>query len=159
MQLDAHVTAYISRPPPEVFDAAVACEKMPHMLRSFGPIPGVTKAELLEGKSLAPGVRRQVSMTDGSKMMEEILAIQPPSSSAPGRHEYRWMHAPAPPFSLLIRSGHASWAFTPERDGTRVDWRYKFELTTLFAYPLAVPAIALFRRWMQQGLDRLQPAA
>ena len=156
MKLDARVTVYVPRSPQEVFDFAVANENMPGLLRVFGPIPGVIKVELLDGSILSKGARRLVSMSDGTTMREEVLELTPPTSSTPGRHEYRWMHAPAPPFSLLVKSGHADWTFSAERDGTRVNWDYQFELTSPLAYPLAAPAIALFRGWMQRAIDRLR---
>jgi hypothetical protein len=37
-------------------------------------------------------------------------------------------------------------------NGTRVTWNYVFELQSPLAYPLALPIIALFKRWMAQGL-------
>lgn len=153
MKLDTRATVHVQRPPEEVFDFAVANQSLPRLLLPFGPIPGVTAVELIEGSELRAGGRRRVSMTDGSAMIEEILALDRPL-----RHEYRWTHPPPAPFSLLIRSGHAVWDFAPERGGTRVEWRYTFELTSPLALPLAAPAVALFRRWMGRALERIPGA-
>jgi hypothetical protein len=155
MKLHAHVTVYVPRPPRAVFDAAVASENMSRLLLRFGPIPGVVRVELPEGKQLVAGITRSVFMTDGTTMHEEVIVVLPPTAASPGRHEYRWAHAPAPPFSLLIKGAHAVWTFRAEREGTRVDWYYTFDLTTPLAYVLAAPAIALFRRWMDRALGRL----
>lgn len=156
MQLVARVSVFVPRPPQAVFDYAVANENISQLLQKFGPIPGVSSAHIPPGQSLAAGVHREVAMTDGSKMHEELIAVQPPSAGQPGRHEYRWLHPPAPPFSLLIKGAHALWTFTAERDGTRVDWTYTFTLTTPVAYPPAALAIAIFRRWMDRALARLR---
>lgn len=155
MLLHTRVSLYVPRPPLAVFDAAVASDNMPRLLLAFGPIPGVARVELPAGSALAAGVSRQISLTDGTTMQEEVMALQPPSAAGPGRHEYRWKHPPAPPFSLLIRGAHAVWTFRAEGDGTQVDWLYTFTPTNALGYVLATPVIALFRRWMQRGLTRL----
>lgn len=153
MKLDARATVHVPRPPEEVFDFAVANQNLSRMLQRKGPIPGVTGAELVEGSELRAGARRRVSMTDGSSLIEELIALDRPRV-----HEYRWAHPPPAPFSLLIRGGHATWTFKPEGGGTRVDWLYTFELASPLALPLAAVAAALFRSWMQQGLARLRAA-
>ena len=38
---------------------------------------------------------------------------------------------------------------------TSVDWRYTFELTSRLAWPVAVPIVAIFRRWLLQALVAL----
>jgi uncharacterized protein YndB with AHSA1/START domain len=158
MKLDARATVHVPRPPEQVFDFAVANQNLSRMLQRKGPIPGVTGAELIaEGESggteLRAGARRRVSMTYGSTLIEEVIALDRPQ-----RHEYRWAHPPPPPFSLLIRGGHATWTFVPDRGGTRVDWLYTFELASPLALPLAAVAVALFKSWMGDGLARLRAA-
>jgi len=152
MKVRVRVEVEVARGPADVYDIAVF--GFPRLLRAAGPIPGIAKAEMVDGASVEPGRRRLVTMTDGSLVLEEIL-----DAERPRRHRYRWVHPPAFPFSLLVRRGEADWTFSPSRAGTRVTWTYALELTTPLAYPLALPMLAFFRRWMALGLSRLRGAA
>jgi uncharacterized protein YndB with AHSA1/START domain len=153
MRLTNRAEIEIARPVEEVFDLAAACEGFPRFLLPFGPIPGVASAELVDAAAPKAGVRRDVHMTDGSTMREEILAFDRPS-----RHRYRWLNRPAPPFSWLVRAAEGDWTFTATPTGTRIVWLYHLEPTSPIALVLAAPIALLFRSWMQRGLARL-PAA
>jgi len=152
VQLEVHASRVIGAPTEKVFDFAVASENLPRILKVFGPIPGITSIEMLDGATLATGARRRVRMSDGSEIFEEVTALD-----RPRRHSYRWLNAPAPPFSLLVRRGEADWIFTASAQGTRIEWTYRFELTSPLAAPLAAVVMMLFKRWMQRGLERITP--
>lgn len=149
MKLSVRTAIEVARYPADVYDAAVG--NLEKLLRPAGPIPGVAAAEMVDGVRLQAGARRLVTMTDGSLVLEEILAAERPRC-----HRYRWVHPPTFPFSLVVRGGEADWGFAPSRAGTRVEWTYTFELSTPLAYPLALPLLAFFRRWMVLGLSRLR---
>lgn len=149
MKLSRHVSVEIPRPADQVFDFATSCEGFPRFIAAYGPIPGITRAEIVGGGTPQTGVERHIHMTDGNVVEEELLAYDRPS-----RHHYRWLNPPAFPFSLIVRTGEGDWRFTAANGGTRIDWTYSFELTSVFAWPLAVPLLLVFQRWMQRALLR-----
>jgi hypothetical protein len=138
----------------QAFDLAIDHATFARVLGPLGPIPGISRIEMAGGEALAPGARRNVFMTDGSVVPEEILDHSPPT-----RHRYRWLEPPKPPFSWLVRSGEGDWVFSPAGEGTDLEWTYSFELTSALAAPLAAGVLLLFRRWMANGLERLRAEA
>jgi len=149
VKLSAHASVEIPRPAAEVFDFASSCEGFPRFIGPYGPIPGIARAEMVNGAAPKAGAERRIHMTDGSVVAEEVLAYERPS-----RHRYRWLKPPAFPFSLVVRSGEGDWRFAPAGGGTRVDWHYSFELTSPLAWPFAAGLVLVFRRWMQSALLR-----
>jgi uncharacterized protein YndB with AHSA1/START domain len=147
MEIDTLAVQEFAAPIETVFDRAVDHRQFSRFMKKTGPIPGIADAEIEGGKPPAVGAHRRVKMTDGSVMMEEILALDRPS-----RHQYRWLNRPAFPFSLLVRGAEATWTFVPAGNGSRIEWRYRFELTSPLVYPLAAPVVAIFRRWMANAL-------
>jgi hypothetical protein len=141
----------VARPPTEVFDFATACETFPRVLHRFGPLPGITGAEMQGGAAPKPGALRDIHRTDGSTVEEELLAYDRPVC-----HRYRWTRPPAPPLGWLVRGGEGEWRFAPSPRGTRIVWRYRFELSSVLLAPLALPIVALFRRWMARGLTQVR---
>ncbi|MGB8332007.1 MAG: SRPBCC family protein [Polyangiales bacterium] len=117
-------------------------------MHSRGPFAGITKVEKHDGQMLAKDAKRRVFMTDGTVLEEVILEYDPPV-----RHNYRWTGGAKFPFSLLVRSGTGNRDFIETEGGTRIVWTYTFGLTSPLAYPLAIPIVWLFKRWLQQGLD------
>ena len=151
MRIETGTEIEVARPQAEVFDFAVACETFPRVLLAFGPLPGVTKATMRGGAAPAPGALREIQLSDGSSVEEEVLAFDRPDC-----HRYRWTRPPAPPLGWLVRSGEGEWRFSASARGTRIAWRYRFELSHALAAPLALPIVALFRRWMARGLTRVR---
>jgi uncharacterized protein YndB with AHSA1/START domain len=149
MKLTEHASVEIPRPVEQVFDFATSCEGFPRFIWAFGPIPGITRAEMLGGLAPKAGAERHIHMTDGNVVEEELLAYDRPS-----RHSYRWLKPPAFPFSIIVRTAQGDWRFTAANGGTRIDWDYTFELTSPLALPLAAPLMMIFRRWMQRTLLR-----
>ena len=150
MQLEVVVSTEVDAAPERAFDFAAANEVFPRILRAYGPIPGIASIEMLDGARLAAGSRRRVLMTDGTEILEELLAYDRPQ-----RHRYRWLNAPKPPFSLLVSRGEGDWIFRAAGSGTRIEWTYTFDLTSpLVALPAKL-VLAIFKRWMQRGLDEV----
>jgi uncharacterized protein YndB with AHSA1/START domain len=151
MTIEARATIDIPGPRERVFDVAVDAARLPEYMTRKGPIPAVTSVEMLDGRAPEAGARRLVTMSDRSRIIEEIVALERPT-----RHVYRWLDRPAFPFSLLVRGAEAEWTFSGADGTTRVDWTYRFDLTTPLVYPLGLAAGALFRRWMGNALERLR---
>jgi uncharacterized protein YndB with AHSA1/START domain len=119
----------IPAPPNEVFALALDPARFPATFRGCGPVPA-----LVHIRSNAPpavGSTRELDSSDGSRLTERITALD-----APHRHAYT-LAGLAPPLSWLVRGGDADWTFAPVADGTRVLWRYDWELSTPLAWPLA----------------------
>jgi uncharacterized protein YndB with AHSA1/START domain len=151
MELRTRAAVNVPRPREQVYDFATTNEGLARVLKKLGPIPGIASAEFVSGGGLVAGAQRNVSMTDGSVIEEEILEAERPRV-----HRYRWLRGLRPPFSLMVRTGEACWTFRDgERGGTDIEWTYVFQLRSPLAVPVAAPTIMLFRRWMQRGLDRI----
>ena len=149
--ISTSASVLIPRPREDVFAWATDSTNAPETMRSRGPFAGITKVEMHEGQTLAKGSRRQITMTDGTVLEEVILDYDPPV-----RHRYGWTGGAKFPFSLLVRSGTGNWDFTETEGGTRIVWTYTFGLTSLLAYPLAIPIVWLFKGWLQQSLDAIR---
>jgi uncharacterized protein YndB with AHSA1/START domain len=149
MKMTKRASVQIPQPAERVFDFATSCEGFPQFIWPLGPIPGITRAEMIGGRLPEAGAERHIHMTDGNVIEEELLAYDRPS-----RHRYHWLKPPAFPFSLIISTGEGDWHFTAADGGTRIDWDYTFELTSPVAWPIAAPLLFLFGHWMQRALLR-----
>ncbi len=141
----------VPRPAEEVFDLVVAPEAFPRIFHGVGPIPGITKAEMLDGAAPGNGTKRRVHMTDGNALDELIVAFD-----RPNRCRYRWASRIAPPLCWLVSGAEAEWTFEPSGGSTSVRIVYNLELTTPLVYPLAAPVAAVFRRWLMGALSRIR---
>lgn len=150
MKVSTATSIVIARPREEVFDLCTKADTPERFFRPLGPIAGVVKSEMHAGEVLKTGAHRTITMTDGVVLEEVILDY-----TRPARHQYRWVGGLKPPFSWLVRSGTGCWDFTEVEDGTRVEWKYVFELRSPLAYPATLPILALFNRWLVQGLNAI----
>jgi hypothetical protein len=151
MQLLARASIVVPRPPDEVFDFAVLAESAHAMMRAHFPIPGVDKAQMLDGAAVQAGARREVALSDGSTMIEELLKVDRPTL-----FRYRWASRLRPPLSLLVRAGETDWFFTPDEPGTHIEWIYRFELTSPLVYLPASLVVWRFGGWMAKALANLR---
>lgn len=146
-------TIVVPGPREAVFERAFALDWMPKLLRGWGPVPGVERAELLDEGDYAVGKTRRIHNTDGSSLNEEILLHEPPSA-----HSYRLYGGFRGLAKVLVTEGRGDWSFVeldPQR--TEVSWRYEFSLTSPLAWPLAVPMMKVAFANMQRGtLQRLR---
>jgi hypothetical protein len=149
MQLFATAEIEIQRSREIVFDTLVAGSTYPRILLAKWPVPGIALAELRDSDELAAGVRRLVTLTDGTVIDEEILEFERPRV-----HRYAWSKGLRFPFSLLVRRAEATWRFHDFADGTKVEWAYAFEVPSVLFYPAVKPLIMRFGSWMRAGLSR-----
>jgi hypothetical protein len=137
----------------DVFDFACSCETFVKLFRAKGLVGGIVGAEMLDGAKPATGARRRISLDDGSVLVEDILRFERPT-----RHVYRWSSGLRGPAKLLVRYGEGDWTFSDRAEGTHIDWRYTFELTSPLAYPAGLVLRSAFRAWMQQQLHAIRDA-
>ena len=135
--------------PHEVFDFVVDPESPPLVFKGAGPVPGVSRVELLDGEPRVGG-RYVVYNDDGSAVTREITAMD-----RPDRHAYALVDGFKFPFSLLIRSAEGEWRFERRDVRTLVTWTFTFALSTILVWGLAYPLLRLvFRRAMEDCLRR-----
>jgi hypothetical protein len=152
MKVETQAEVFIPKPVEAVFDHAFATEAFSSFLRPKPPIPGVRSVVLEDGATaVAAGVRRSVTMTDKSVVIERVVR-----HDRPREHSYEWLNTPGPPLSFLVRRGETTWRLEPVDSGTRIVWTYWFPLTSpLASLPMKL-VLFFFRRWMQAGLETLR---
>ena len=128
--------------PDAVFALALDPARFPATFRGCGPIPAVR--HIAAQLPPAAGSTRELENSDGSRVTERITALK-----VPFHHAYT-LTGLAPPFSWLVRAGHADWTFTRMADGTHVQWRYDWELASPLAWPVAWPLLQGFMRVAMQ---------
>jgi hypothetical protein len=148
MDLHTQAQVFVPQPPEAVFDRAQDASVVADALVAWGPIPGVVRVEQL-GDGPGLGARRQVFLSDGAEMEEEITLFE-----RPARYAYRWNTLPKPPFRWLVAGAAAEWSFAPSGDGTELTWRYRFTPTSIVAAPFAWLVVQIFQRWMANALRR-----
>jgi len=153
MKLIATAEIEIQRSREIVFNTLVACTTYPRILHAKWPVPGIALAELPEGDELAAGVRRLVTLTDGTVIDEEILEFERPRV-----HRYAWSKGLRCPFSLMVRRAKSPRHFYEVGDGAKVEWTYAFEVTNVLCYPAVKPLSMRFGSWMRAGLMRAKSA-
>lgn len=150
MHLDLQAIAHFAAAPERMFALAVDAERFPSLFRGFGPIPALRRITL--HGPLAVGVTRDVEGADGVVMLETVTALDP------GRRHAYTLSRLRPPLSWLVRVGQADWTFVPRDGGTEVTWRYRFELTSPLAWPIAAPLLRIFMQGaMQRCLAAMTP--
>lgn len=144
--------------PQEAFDLITgpdALARLPEVWLGYGPIPRIVKAEMVGGAPMRVGAVRRVWTADGSVTDEEIR-----EHARPARHAYRLVAGLRPPLSFFVRWNEGDWTFTPTAEGTRIDWRYTWELTSPLVFPVMGPLVLVFfRRAMEDCLARVKAAA
>lgn len=138
--MDIHLQAdqSFAAAPDAVFALAVDAGRFPAFFTGFGPIPAVRRITL--HAPLAVDSTRELLNDDGSILLERVTALDPP------RHHAYTLAGLRPPLAWLARAAHADWHFTPAGAGTHVRWRYRWELTSALAWPLAAPLLHMFMR-------------
>jgi hypothetical protein len=92
------------------------------LLSGYGPVAGVAGHRNLVGEWARPGDRREVQMTDGTRITQELLYLDAPTGFGYLLPE---VHGP---IGLIVRRARAHWRFATRPDGrTVVTWRYVFE--------------------------------
>jgi hypothetical protein len=151
-----HTQALAEFPVPRdiLFPFATSPEMLSKVIEAQGPIPGVERSWVVGGGETKQGTLRRVILTDGTPLDEEVLEFE-----VPRKHSYR-VKGYRGVFASLVKSGEAQWIFSPIDIGTRIVWRYEYELTSPVALPVALPFVKVaFQRYMQAALTRLQHEA
>jgi carbon monoxide dehydrogenase subunit G len=138
MIIELRVVRAIAAPAAAVFALALDSERFPATFSGCGPIPSLRRITPLAPPAV--GATREVESSDDSLLTERITAFDPPR-----RHAYT-LSGIRPPLAWLVRTGNADWTFEDANGGTRVTWRYAFELTGVVAAPLAWPLLHIFMR-------------
>jgi len=129
-------------------------DRFPSTFSGYGLIPAIRSIELEH--PLAVGTTRRIQNADGSRLSEQVTALDRPAHQA---YTLRGFRAP---FSWLVSHADADWSITPATTGSLVRWRYTFTLSSVWAYPLAACVLHLFMaRAMQrclQNMDRVLAA-
>lgn len=154
MKIALQVERFIPAASELVFDLAAGPEHLASLFAGAGPVPAIVRAEMVDSAPVAAGSTIRFEDATGAIAYHHIDKRERPLT-----YEYD-LHGLGRPFSLLVRIGYARWSFSPERGGTRVRWRYDFELTSPLAYPAASLVLQLFfRRAMQRCLEALDALA
>ena len=124
MIVSTRAEARIRATPEAVFDAANDLDRIAEAFVGYGPIPGVTRGEVIGGGPLALGKTRKIFTSDGNTVDEEMLVYDRGHAVA-----YK-LTGFSPPFSFLVRSARADWALSAAGAGTQVEWDYAFTLTS-----------------------------
>ena len=136
MLVDLHAARTLRCPIDAAFALALDPARFPATFRGCGPIPAVRRITL--HATPAVGSTRELENSDGSRPHERILALEPPH-----RHAYLLSNLNTP-FAWLVRTGYAEWSFAQVSEGVAVRWRYRFELTSPLAWPIAYPLLRVF---------------
>ncbi len=148
MQIQLSVARDIPAPAAEVFALALDPALFPALFAGCGPIPAIRR--ITPHAPAAVGSTRELENSDGSRLLERITELDPPR-----RHAYTLSGLRAP-LAWLAREAHADWTFAPDADGTHVEWRYRWELTSVLAWPVVAPLLyGLMRTAMRRCLDAM----
>lgn len=124
------------------FDVVVAEDVLPHVLRRWGPVPGVAGTRDLDGPWDTPGSSRVVVLEDGRTVRETVLAWQ-----RPGHFAYRVTDFEGA-LGRLVDHAVGEWSF--EARGPGASWlRWRYTLCPRAWW--AVPAVQLFARTAWAG--------
>ena len=151
-----HTLAMAEFPVPreKLFAFASSPEVLTRVLQAEGIIPGVERIWIVGGGETKKGTLRRVILTDKTPLDEEVVDFEEPR-----KHHYR-VKGYRGIFASLVKYGEAQWIFSPIDVGTRIVWRYEYELTSPLALPIALPIVKVaFQRFMQAALTRLQAEA
>jgi hypothetical protein len=151
MKVHTQAVAEYAVPREKLFEDATALESIGAIFKASGPIPGVERAWVVGGGGLKKGTLRRVVLTDGTPLDEELTDFEPPRKIAYRVKGFRG------PFGLLVKHAHVQWIFSPIDIGTRISWRYEFELTSPAALPIALPLVKVaMKRFMDDTLANIR---
>jgi hypothetical protein len=150
MPIEVSARVYIPRPRAQVFEAAAGkTAALSRYFTGFPPlIPAIVEASLEGGEPPRGGALRHVRMSDGSRIVERILAFE-----APALHRYDMVEL-NPLQRILCTNMVSEWRFEEQGDGTRITWDYAVHPKPLRG-PLARVVGALLRKAMQRCLDNI----
>ncbi|MCU0658233.1 MAG: SRPBCC family protein [Polyangiaceae bacterium] len=143
IEIEARTT--VPRPRPEVFEAAAGSTAgLARYFKGYPPfIPAIVEATLEGGEPPRTGATRHVRMSDGSRIVERILALE-----APALHRYDMLQL-NPLQRLLCTNMVAEWRFEERGAGTQVTWAY-----AIHPRPRRGPLPRLVGFFLQKAMQR-----
>lgn len=152
--VETSASVRVSASAPDAFSLMSDMEKFPSFFTGYGPIPQVVSCELITPSPVNVGSKRLITNGDGS-VLEEVVQVHNPGKE----QRYRIENGFVPPFSWMIAAAEGHWMFEPDGNQARITWRYRFELKTILAKPVAGFIVhVLFRRAMSRCLLNMQRA-
>jgi hypothetical protein len=121
------------------------------ILHGRGPLPAVTAVEKQTGAWDGVGQTREILLSDGSRMREELTRVEAPRHFAYVVSEFTGV------LRHLVREMRGSWHFDPLQGSpsrSRARWRYEFHCTSAVATLPSLPIVRLL--WtpiMQRALE------
>ena len=150
MTIEVEATTLINQPRERVFAAAAGeTAALARHFKGYVPlIPGIAEAHVEGGDPPRTGALRPVRLSDGTRIVERILAFEVPS-----RHRYEM--AEMNTLQKLICTNMVSeWTFTDEGKGTRITWHYAIHVKP-WRGPVGRLVAFFFQKAMQRCLDSI----
>lgn len=127
-------------------------------VKAHGPIPGVTRVELVGGEKIAIGVVRKVFLTNGGELNEQVTALEQAGTSY--RMAYEQLTAFPFPFSLISKAARGEYLAEPRSNGTLFTWKAWHTLTSPIVIPAALATRVLYAHpMMQEYLKTIEETA
>ncbi len=139
----------INADPARVRAAALALDPT-KIVQAKGLLPGVRGVAGQTGTWSAPGEKRMLTLTDGSTLVETLVAIEPDGYRYRGS-EYSGV------FRFLVKEANARFAVAPRGDGATLTWTYEF--TPHGGLSAAILSFLVDSQWnafMDATLERLK---
>ncbi len=153
MTIEVEATILINQPRERVFAAAAGeTAALARHFTGYPPlIPGIVEAHVEGGDPPRANALRPVRLSDGTRIVERILAFE-----APSRHRYEM--AEMNTLQRLICTNMVSeWSFSDEGAGTRITWHYAIHEKPWRGVIGKVVAF-FFQKAMQRCLDSIARA-
>lgn len=153
------VTARANRPLAAVWDAFVPISLTEVFAHRKGPIPPVVDVRDQTGRWDKPGETRQVLMSSGMIVREEITYSDPTEGASPSNGHARFAYkvtGMTGALGLLTKEARGSWTFTETGEQTDITWTYTFTPTHGLARPFLALLIRTFwKAYMQDGMSNV----
>lgn len=145
----AAASIVVNASPARTFAAALAMDPA-KLVAKRGLIPGVKAISGQTGAWSAPGQTRQLTLTNGSRAEETLIALDPAG--------YRYRIAKFTGlFSHIVKEAHARFDVTPRGDGSVLAWTYEFQPKgALSAAILSFLVDSQWNAFMDATLERLK---
>lgn len=152
MTIPCRATTTVRRPIADVFEAAAGrTEALARYFTGDRPlVPAIRAARLLEREDPpVAGALREVRLGDGSRIVERVLAFEPPTLH---RYEMAEMNRLQ---RLLCTNMVGEWRFEEREGATTITWDYAIHEHGLAGRLLGNLVARSFERAMQRCLDNL----
>lgn len=154
MPVQTSVTIIVEAPLPTVFDTAASIDARA-LVKSFGPLPGISDVDGHDAPWSSPGQIRVHRLTDNSSVTEELTDFT--RNFTFGYKLSNFSGA----FKSLVKGARAEWHFTQLGGArTQIDWTYVFQPKGMFEEPLLWFVVKLFwPGYLRAGLTRVKEKA